>query len=93
MKHVLALAAIAGILFWGCAPRPESRGGAFDPTIAAEETPAANESGLRLSPGHRTLGPKQLPGNSPGMLPDEGNSDDNNPEFMLPRHKYEVLHI
>ncbi len=95
MKHVLALTAIAGTsLLSSCAPRPESQGAAFDPNISAQEPPMADESGLRYSPEHRSLGPHTRPGNSSeGILPDEGSSDESNPEFMLPRHKNEVYSI
>lgn len=93
MKHVLALAAAASMLFWGCAPRPEPQGAAFDPNISTQEPPAANESGLRYSPDYRSLGPHGMPGNSSErILPGEG-SDESNPEFMLPRHKNQVFSI
>ena len=95
MKHVFALAAIAGLLFSGCAPRPEPQGAAFDPNISAQETtPKADQSGLRYSPQYRSLGPHTLPGNSSeGISPGEDTSDESNPELMLPRLKNEVFSI
>ncbi len=94
MKQVLALAASAGFLFWGCAPRPEAQGGGFDTSINLQNTPAANESGLRYSPQRRALGTQGIPGKSPNqVVPDEDTSNDDNPELMLPRHKNEMLTI
>ncbi len=90
MKHILAVAAAAGILIWGCTPRPQSQGGTFDSTLTAPQSAPADESGLRyLPPG--TVSPRH---DSPGeMAPGTGDLDEQNPELMLPHHRNQVLHI
>lgn len=96
MKQVVALAALAGLLFSACAPQPESKGGAFDNSLTEPTnlTPSLNNG--HYDPAMRWLGPPDFRAPGPGTSPSDlapQEDPDSNPELMLPGNKNQVYHI